>query len=235
MSTVLTLVQDFSRKMGLPVPVGLFGSTDATFLQLQALIMEIVEKMQTYKWEQQKIRRTWTGVVGENQGALTTLLPGFRNWIPDTFWNNTLRRPIYGPVTDVNYQSLKALNVAAPLYQFWIAGGDLNIVPGLASADTLSVIYDSKYTVIDVSNNPKERPTADDDSFIFPDAVFKLSLEWRWLKAKGESWMATMQEALNTISQAIGNDGDLPSLSFTGESPNLQPGIWVPAGSWNVN
>jgi hypothetical protein len=239
MNTFLQLVTDFTNKCGLPTFGGIIGSTDATAKQLLSISQEVVEAMQDYPWENQVLRKTFTQKVGEDQGTLISIFGAdYKGLVPNTLWNNTLRRPLIGPQTDPRYQMLKGLNVGGPLQEYRIAQGKLWIVPAPTNAtDSLSAIYRSNNLVIAVGGTlpTKSRISADDDSFIFPDRVFKLQLEWRWKRQKGEPWATLREDAQDAVAKGIFNDNAMPTLDLSNcDYSEIQPGIWVPAGSWPV-
>lgn len=230
--TYLTLINDFCAKHGLPILGAVVGATEATARQLLALTHEVTEDLQQYAWENQNIYKTWNGLIAEDQGALTTIFgAGFRSLKQKTFWNTTTRQPIQGPVTEQQWVSLKAIQVGGSLYNYRIAQGHLFIYPALTAANGLSAVYASKFGVLDASSVLIDRVTADACTFIYPDNVFKSSLEWRWLKQKGEAWLAAKDEALRAILMNVNADNSLPELNLSGTETQIVPGIWVPAGS----
>lgn len=233
-STYLQLIQDHCAKWNQPTPSGIVGSAEATIRQYQALAVEILEDLEQYNWQQQRVRITWTAVIGENQGALADLFPGYRGMVEKSLWDMTLRRPIYGPCSEIRWQTLHGIQVGGSLYEYAIFTDDLLIFPEMGSEDSLSAMYTSKYMVNSASGGLIERPTSDSDTFVFPDNVFKSQLEWRWLKQKEQAWTAAKIRSDDITSRALAKDSSSPMLNLSEGEVSLIPGIWVPAGSWNV-
>lgn len=233
----LQLITDFTNKWGLPTLGAVIGSTDATAKQLLALTHETTEYLQQFQWEPQFTTKTFTQKIGEDQGTLVSIFgAGYRALIPNTLWNLTQRRPIYGPRDGAYHQAIVGLKVGGPLYQYRVAGNKLLIIPAPTNAtDSLSAVYQSKYTVLASDGTTfKDRVTVDDDTFLYPDNVFKSQLEWRWLKQKGEAWAAARIDASDAISKNINKDDWMPTLNFNTGEYELKPGIWIPAGSWTL-
>lgn len=232
---LLDLVRDFCSMQGLPIPASVVGATDQTFTQLLSVSQAVVRDLQVRAWGEQVQRVTWTSTATDPQGPLSDFLPsGFKKIIPGTFWNETDRRPIFGPTGDQSWQILKAFTNVGPLYQYKIMGGDLYITPNLSAGKTLTTLIVNKNLVVAVDGTRKERFTADSDSPLVPDQVFLYDLEWRWLKQKGEPWAASYQAAEAAIAANINNDSHLPTFYLDKPTFTIAPGIFIPAGSWNV-
>jgi hypothetical protein len=149
-------------------------------------------------------------------------------------WNATRKMRVYGPVSDQIWQALQTLPNAGPEFQGWISNGHLNISPTPNGTDTLTAIYITKYVVIGADAVAKEKITADDDTFLFPDFVFLQGLKYRWKKTKGEQgWEDDFNTFIGLVSKNMIKDG-APTLSLSTNNKGARPGIIVPAGSWNV-
>ena len=62
--------------------------------------------------------------------------------------------------------------------------------------------------------------------------ILKLGLEARWLEAVGMDWMSKYQEFRAAANTAKSKDASKPVVNLNGETKNLQPGVFVPTGSW---
>lgn len=232
---LLALCQDFCSKWGLPAPIAIIGSTDATYTQLLSLAQEVLEDMSVYAWEQQVARRTWTSIAAEDQGALTTVWgTDYSKLIPATVWDGTLRRPIFGPVGDESWQLLKNFIPGGPLYQYKIMSDHFFINPTMVAGHTLSAMVRTTAMCVSNTGTGQMRFAADTDSPQMPDNVFKSQLEWRWLKQRNEAWAASFQRAQGLLATQINRNNHLPTFWLDKAASDLVPGIWVPAGNWNV-
>lgn len=235
MSSILTLMQDFCDKWGLPRPVAFVDSGDLTYRSMQAVAQEVVRDMLQYPWDQRKVRGTFTSVATELQGTIAAVFgTGFKQLVPGTFWDDTRRLPIFGPDGDTSWQILKAVQSGGPIYQYKILADGVHILPVMPAGNTLSFIYLSKYCIADSGGTGIERWSADTDYCLFPDEVFLAEFEWRWLKTRNEPWAAAYEYAYGLRAGAINNNSQMPTARLDAPTQALSPGIWVPSGNWNV-
>lgn len=232
--SALTIVQDFCGRMGLPVPTAVVGVTEKSVVQYRLILKEMVQALSQKNWQTQKLRATWTSVATESQGKIETLLPGFRALVPLSVWDETLKRPLFGPVGDASWEQLKAFTNVGPMYQYWISNGQFLTNPPLPAGHTIGCIYHTLYGVYD-NDTAAAKPavTKDTDTFLFPDVVLAKEFSWRWKKIKGEPWQDEYNEALDLISKNLSNE-TMPILQLDNSAQQLRPGIWVPAGNWGT-
>lgn len=236
MTTVLTLVQDFTEKMNLPTPSALVGSQDKSVRQYRSLLRELVADLCEHRWQQQKIRGTFTSVAGNDQGDLTSLFSaGFFGLVKDTMWNQTRLMRVYGPLPDPIWAALTVLPNAGPEFQSWIAGNHLYVSPPFEAGETITAIYITQYGVLSPLGVPQQNITNDSDTLLFPDNVVMRGFEYKWRKQKGEAgWEDDYNDFMGLLAKNKVNAG-MPTLALD-SNPNLGPwpGIIVPPGNWNV-
>lgn len=98
MKTVLSIVQQSLRRMNVPAPSSLYGTTDQGNLQLISIMYEVLEELrQSGVFPQQK--RTYP--FSTTSGLASYPLPlDFYSLLPGTQWNQDEDRPLIGPVED---------------------------------------------------------------------------------------------------------------------------------------
>lgn len=230
---VLALIQTFTDKLGLPRPSALISATDKSSRNYQALLRETVADLGEYRWQQQRVRGTFTSVNAELQGKLTTLVgAGYAGLVKDSIWNDTQHMQISGPLTDQEWQNLKAFGVAGPEWKLWISRDQVYLNPIPPAGDTISFIYVTKYNVVAADGvTYKEFITADDDSVVFPDNCVLRLFEAKWRKSKGEGgWEDDYNDAMSLIAKNIVRDAG-GKLQLDGTSIQ-RPGIIIPSGNW---
>jgi hypothetical protein len=231
-TSVLALVQEFCGKKTLPVPGAVIGSTDTGVIQIRYLLAEALRELSQYHWQEQKIEKTWTSVATEDQGALTSVFgTDYRSLVPATMWDLTLKRPVFGPVTDASWGNLKAFPAAGPIYQYKILQNHLHIFPTPPAGHSMYVIYESNYPVTDSGGTAKATITADTDLFLVPDIIVSRSLDYRWKRQKGEPWEADYNEFMDLLPKQLNKD-TMPVVHLDDARFKMTPGIWVPAGDW---
>ena len=237
-STLLQIAQQFSRRNSLPVPSALIGSTDARVLQVQQLIEDVaLDIWRRSDWRVCIRRVEWTSAASEDQGLLTVRCPeDFDHVIPRTFWDNTLRRPVFGPVSDMVWQQLKAFVPGSPLYQFMIREGAILVYPAMTAGDTLSLAYKTQRKWQATGGGAyKVLATVDTDVSVFPDNLIELGLDYLWKETKGKAGAAKAEEKYEeALLIMAGSDSVQPVIHTDFPDQNLLPGIWVPQGNWLV-
>jgi hypothetical protein len=230
--SLLVTVQDFCTETGLPVPTAVMGVTDLAVAQYRGLMKRLVTELGQYSWEQQSIRTTFTSIAAEDQGALTSIIsPSYRGLVQNSVWNETLKRPIPGPVSDATWEQLKAFTNTGPLNQYRISQGHFLVNPALPAGHRIGLVYYTSYGVTDSGGTPKAAFTSDTDLILFPDVVVAKGLKYLWMKTKGEDWQNDYLEFMGLVAKNITKD-TASLLQLDGRSGNLRPGIWVPAGNW---
>lgn len=235
--TVLGLVQQFCDKQGLPTPSALVGVREKSVTQLRALLLDVLRELGQWQWQSQQVRKTWTSVAGQDQGALTDIFgEDFLSLAPDSLWNNTRRMRIYGPLPPQIWQALQTLPNAGPEFQCWVSGGHLYVSPAMVVGETLSGIYTTNLGLVSDEPTPvaKSTPTDDADIILYPEDVAFRCLEYKWRKAKGEpGWEDDYNTFIGLVAKRLAATG-LPTLQLHRTTKGPQPGVVIPAGSWNV-
>lgn len=237
--TMLTLVQEFCRRTGLSVPQIVATSQDEQLLQLQGLLNEVLDDLGVrQQWTSLQREVVFSSVASESQGLLTTLADGGFQWIiNDTIFDRTRRLPVFGPRGAEYWQQVKALPFSGPYYQYRILQGELHILPVMPAGHTMAFEYVSNWPVKDATSLTapyKQWFTADSDTCIYPDALLLTGLRWVWKKEKGLRYAEEFRSYESILANLAGHDGTKPVLSMNGPNQAIQPGIFVPSGSWPV-
>lgn len=241
--TLLTLVQDHCRVHALNVPTTVVGSQDTSTKQIWGLVNSLIEDIvDESKWQAFAVEKTFTLIAAEDQGTIDSILGannGFLWFYPDTFYDRTLRRPLYGPVTAEEWQQLKALPNPGPWYKFRIRGDHLLINPAPTVAGGLSSIaveYASSFGVKDAGGTRKAQFTLDDDVSVLPERILKKGLAFRWKQLKNLPYQADETRYFDMLNNYIARDGTKRSYNLGENRPlSLRPGVFVPSGNWPVS
>lgn len=235
--TVLSIIQDHCRIHALAVPTAVIGSTDTTVLQLYGILNELLSDIVAEsKFNVTTQEATFTAVAGEDQGLITTYATKGYQWAyPATFFDRTLRRPLYGPLDEIEWQQIKALPNPGPFYKFRIRQNHILINPAPAAPlSTIAFEYASSWAVYDGSTGAlKAAITLDTDTFVFPENLLRKGLMARWKLIKGLPYQSDEQAYYNLLNNYIARDKAKPSVRV--DYPNSQmikPGVFVPSGNW---
>lgn len=234
---LLPLVQEFLGRTGLPIASAVASSSDPRVVQIRGLLNEFLEDMLTRQaWQINILETVFTSVAGEDQGLLSTLCPhSFQNIVWKTLFNRTLRLPMFGAVSPQDWQARKAFNISGPLYSFRVRGGKLLATPPLPAGHTISFEYNSGAFVRAADGTPKAYWTVDTDTCALDDALPLSYLRWAWKKEKGLDYAEEFAKYERLVATKLARDKTADAVDMAGGNKDLRPGIWIPAGNWNVN
>ena len=234
--TVLSIIQDHCRIHSLNIPVTVLSSGDAGVQQLYGLLSELLDEVvNESKFNVTTREAVFTSVAGEDQGAMQTLAPfGYQFAYFETFYDRTLRRPLYGPLTEIEWQQIKALPNPGPFYKFRIRGDHLLINPApVAPLSVLAFEYASSWAVLDAAGILKAQITIDTDTFVFPDRILRKGLAFRWKQVKGLPYQSDETQYYNLLNNYIARDKIKTRVNVADpQQPSIRPGVFVPSGNW---
>ena len=236
--SLLTLIQQSCRAPGvnLPVPNAVATSTNDTVLQLLEIANEEgVELAKRGQWQALLRTANFTTVATPVQTQLDTVAPNFDYMVNNSFWDTTMRRPLFGPMSIQEYQQQVAMFAIGPWYQYIIFDGDIVFVPTPSAGDACAFAYITKAWCTDSTGaTPKESFTADDDVSLLDEQIMKLGIIWRWKQGKGLDYAEDYAKYERMVAEALGRDASKPVLNMGGTFYDVFPGVWVPSGSWNA-
>lgn len=239
--TLLTIVQQHCRVHGLYVPTSVVSNADATTAQLYGLLNELCDEMiDESGYQAVRVQKLWTFIAGEDQGSLVDITGdnGFRYIHGQTMFDRTLRRPVYGPLNDEDWQRIKALPNPGPWYKYRIIGDHLLINPAPASPylSTIAFEYASSNFIRSSGGTLQKHFEADTDTTVLPETLFQKGLAYRWKQTKGLNYSADERRYYDMLNNFISRDATKPVVN-TGKDlmPGVRPGIFVPSGNWPVS
>jgi hypothetical protein len=229
MDTLLQVVQNLCSRQNLSVPATVIGSTDPMVVQLRALLEEEGDDLaRRHPWEILTLEASWTTTAQEDQGAMTTLAPGFRSIINETVWDRTTVLPVCGPMDSRQWQASKAMVASGPRYRYRIRGGKFLVNPVPAASESWYFEYLSSHWIIDTTQTTtKAAFTADTDLIRLPERLCLQGLRWRWKKEKGFDYAEDFRTYEAMVKEAMGKDGGKGVLSMDDSRGALKPGIYV--------
>lgn len=234
--TVLSVVQQHCRLHALSIPTAVLGSSDTTVTQLYGILLEVLSELVTEsKFNVCVTGTTFTAAASEDQGLMTTLAPYGYQWaVPDTFYDRTLKRPLYGPLSEQEWEAIKALPNPGPFYKFRLWQGRLFLNPApTAPLSTIAFEYVSSWAVKSAAGTLQATIAADDDVFIFPENILQRGLAYRWKQIKGLPYQADETKYYDLLNNYIARDKAKPTINVACPTPTMiKPGIFVPSGNW---
>lgn len=231
--SVLQIVQTACRRIGILAPNAAVTSSDQQIIQLVALCEEEgQEQADRYAWEALQVEATFTTVAAQVQTTIAAITSGFNYIVNDTIWNRTLRRPVYGPSTEQDWQQKKALQLNGPFNSFRIIAGAINFYPNPSGGQTCAFEYISRNWISTSVGGTSSIWTNDADTPKLDDALMVQGLIWRWKQAKGLDYAEDFAKYEKRFADASTRNGSKPTLNMNGGTYDIQPAILVPRGSW---
>jgi len=233
--SLLSIVQDVSREIGIPKPVVVVTSSDVAVLQLLAMAnTEGRSLARRYQWHKLIKLASFTMLLAELQGVMTTVAGSDYDYmIGETIWDETDKEQVGGPISVRQWSLLQASVVTGPIPVFRIYGGSLYLTPAPGSANTLSFAYYSKNWCQTSGGTGQAAWVADTDVGVIDEVLMGLGLKWRWLAAKGMDYSEEFREYEIQVNMAFARDGSQRTLNLNGTTESPPPRVGVPEGSWS--
>jgi hypothetical protein len=233
--SLLTLIQDASKAIGLESPAAVVTSQDKRVLELLVLANDVGDELMTrYEW--QELTRTaqfsCTGTIAQGTISTSTIAVGFNRFVDSTFWNTSTREQIASGVTLQEWRADLASGIVAPPYKSIIINNVLYVGPvSPAAGNNLTFDYITQYWCQSSGGTQQSAFAADSDTVLIPERLFKLSLIWRWKQSKSLAYSEDMETAEQAIERYIGQNVGRRML-FIGGAPIYYFPANVPAGDW---
>ena len=232
--TILSIAQAATGRIGLLPPSTLIGNTDATAVQILALLNEEVLEQTTKPWQVLKAQANWVSLATEAQGSISTLFPNMLSITNDTLWNRSLKRPIFGPLSAQQYAQNKAFYQTGPWSQYYIEQGIMMFYPAPVAGQAIWAEYQTNLVANLFAGGQGSAFVDDRDSCIVDEEMVTLGIIWRFKAAKGLEYAEDVNKYENRRDDLLARDATKPVLNLDGTGFDILPGIFVPAGSWSV-
>ena len=229
--TLLTQIQNACDTIGLSRPSVAIASTDQNVRVLLALAnTEGRELLERFAWPQTQIEKTHTTLAAELQGVVTTLAPGFSYIINGTFWDRTLTQPVTGPLSPLEWQTLKARTATGPYSSFRMQGGKLYAYPAPAAGNTWVFEYQSTYFCQSAVEANQSVWTADSDVGVLDENLMMMGTVWRFKKKNGLDYSEDFRMYEQKLANQMARVGGKRTLDMQGGGG--MSGVYIPEGSW---
>lgn len=231
---LLQLVQSACRRIGILAPNAVMSSTDPQIIQLLELSNEEGrEQAFRYPWQALQREATFTTVATQVQTALSSVTSLFSYIVNDTIWNRDLRRPVYGPNSQQDWQQAKAMQINGPFNRFRLINNEINFYPIPTAGQSCYFEYLTSGWVLPSSGGASDVWVTDTDTSLLDDDLLILGLVWRWKAAKGLTYAEDFNKYEARLMDLQNRDAGKQQLNMSGAKYEIVPAVLIPAGSWN--
>lgn len=222
--SVLTIAQRVARAAGFTAPSSLVGSTDETAIQLLELIKEETTNLSDgviagrdnsidYNWQVLVKRGTFNFASGAEAYDVPV---DFKDYIPNTMWNYTAKRPIIVPINAEEFEVQKNyLTTTGIDKMIYFYADQMHVVPNpsATATDTINYEYTTTYIYQSSGGTGQTDILADTDVTTISENIVLLGVKFRFLQAKGiiptSSYMNSLeyQNYVSAVQRAMYKDG----------------------------
>ena len=233
--SIADLITSVTKVYNLPTPATVITSQDANVQQLLAFAREVnADLLAEFGWETLQTEYSFTTVDGQDEYEFPADID---RWINGTFFDQTNRWEMLGPLSPRNWEWLKVWNVAGtPFQRFRVFGGKIHLYPTPGPTPITFVCeYISNSAVLDGSTGlPKADYTQDSDVCRFDSRVVVYGIKLKWAIAKGLDTTAALTDYRRALEQAKGSDAPAPRLSLLRGCGNgwMISNANIPDGNW---
>lgn len=203
--SLLTIVQEAARRIGLAPPTSVYASTDPLAVQLLGLAQEEGKALaRRNAWQALQTEYTFPTVASTASYALPS---GFDRILTETVFNRTRRRRMLGDLTPQQWQETQASLVTMVNPAFRIRGSLFLISPTPTAAETIAYEYVTKNWCQSALSVGQSAWAADTDTGLLDEELMTLGIKWRWGRAKGLDYAEDMNTYEIEVGNAILRDG----------------------------
>lgn len=203
--TVLSVITDVCKVVGATVPTQVFASTERTHVELAALANEMAVRIgKAHDWTLLRTRCTYTGDGATTQFALPS--DYLRMLKKTALWSSVIQTPLTHVVDTDEWLEMQVRSVQPVVGAWTMLGGNIEILPAMASGETAMWYYVSNLLVTPSSGANTAQFTSDGDTFRLNERLLTLGMIWQWKAQKGASYSEDMANYEAALEQAISED-----------------------------
>jgi hypothetical protein len=231
--SLLTLIQNSAKRLGLSNPASAFNSSDNQIIQLVALAQEEgIELAKRHPWQVLTKEKTFTCTAA---AAQTGAIPDdFDRFVDESFFNRTKKRPVFGPISPQDWQYTQAIVATTLVESFRRRGNSILITPTPNGTDSYAYEYISTQWCESSGSTDQSAWAADSDTGILSEELMTLGVIWRFLRSKGFDYGEAFRTYELQVAQAFGRDGGKRTLNMGRRNKSLARAPFIQEGSWNL-
>jgi hypothetical protein len=222
--SLLQMVKDAADELGLPRPTAVINATDPQVRQLLQLAnVEGRSLAKRHNWQVLTSEHTFTTTATAVQLTASALPTDFGWIVPETIWNRSSKRRVYGPIDNQEWQQIKGNSINNVDPAFRIRGNTILITPNPTTGHSIYYEYISKNWCQSSGGTAQAAWAADTDTGRLNEYIMTLGLVWRFRKAKKLDFGDELAVYEREVADAIIRDGSRPRLSLNSMSNERVP------------
>jgi hypothetical protein len=204
---------------------------DTNWAQLIALLAELGQEL-VHEWFWTQLRAEWVFTTQPADTGVYALPTDWEEMIPNSGWNRTNRLPLGGPLSEQEWQFVKAWAIGlTPVVLIRPMQNELWLYPQPPpSGQTVALAYKSTAWVVPAINeaawragnsntlgaNGSDTPVASGDYLLFDPLLLVHGLKYKWRDAKKLDATSEMAQFQKTLRKIKGHAQSPPILSLEG-------------------
>ena len=214
--SLLQMVKDACDELNLARPSVVVNSTDNQVRHLLRLANNEGRSLaKRHGWQILTSEQTFTTTATATQ-ATASALPTDLGWIiPETMWNRTSRRRIYGPVDNQEWQETQGSTVVSVNPSFRVRGGTILLSPAPTTGESVYYEYVSNKWCQSSGAVAQAAWAADSDTGRLDEKIMTLGIVWRFKAEKKLDYSTELSNYEREVADAIMRDGMRPRLSMS--------------------
>lgn len=233
--SLLTIISNVCRRVGQQPPNVVVSSTDPTVQQMLSFANEVGNELCRWgDWRKLRKQKVFSTLPQEEQ---TGMVPDdLGQWIDQSAWNRSARRPLWGPISPEQWQAWKAFDTFPVMDCWYFEGNNILVQPVPPAGETFAFAYTSNQWCKSATGDPQSEWLEDTDVGVISERLFTLGTLFMYLEARGLYSEAAELRYQDQVKQELSEDSprSTHSMASTGYWWARRPGIVVPDGSWPV-
>ena len=229
--SLLTIGQDAADQLGIVRPSTVYGNAAVEVRKLLRYANQAGRHLCKLDWQELRTEKTFTSLAAETQTAMVAT--DLDHFVDETFWNRTSKRPLYGPKTPQEWQTIKATVTSGVVDSFTYRGTDILVNPTPTAGHTFAYEYISTKFCESSGGTPAAAWAADTDVARISEELFTLEIVWRYKHGEGLPYQDDFNVCEEFKKKLFGQDTMRRTISMTGDGMRTGPGVIVPEGSWS--
>lgn len=213
--TVLAACQQASKLRGrIPAPTTIYATTtDQYAIELSAICNEVAQMMaKVHDW---RVLTTLHTLAGTGSATAFSLPSDYdRMPVKSEVFSTDNNAPLCRAPDLDEWLRINLENFTAPSGWWILLGGQMQIVPALASGTSAKFYYISNLIVMPSAGANKVAFTADTDTFRLNERVLGLGAIYKWLQMKGYDYAEEMRDYELALAQEIARDKGSRSIAI---------------------